>query len=296
MKNTPKIVVNTPTGHVGSRVVQLLIQAGVHPTVLVRDPSRLAAEIHSFADIHQGDLFDESFVLESTKDADALLWVIPENPKSEDPLGDIRKLGKIAAQAVSTNEIHRTVFLSSGGAEVRKETLIGALGDVEEMLNETGANVLNLRSGMLFTNLLADAGMLKEGNLVTTTPLDLKSGWNDPRDVGDIAAARLLSPEWTGQLVQHVHGPEDLSYADVAGILSGVLGKPVKPVRISDGDLRKGLLDSGASEAHAGAMIAMLQSAGSGELTQAKRGYITTTPTTLASWAFEKLRPLVIAA
>lgn len=294
MKNTPKIVINTPTGHVGSRVVQLLIQAGVHPTVLVRDPSRLPAEIHSLTDIHQGDLFDERFVVESTKDADALLWVIPENPKSEDPLGDIRRLGGIAAQAVTRNEVHLTVFLSSGGAEVRKETLIGALGEVEQMLEETGANLLNLRSGMLFTNLLADAGMLKEGKLVTTTPLDLKSGWNDPRDVGDIAAARLLSPEWTGQLVQHVHGPEDLSYADVAEILGEVLGKPIQPVRIPDGDLLKGLLDSGASAAHADAMIAMLQSVASGELTQSKRSYVTTTPTTLASWAFAHLRPLVV--
>jgi len=294
MKNTPKIVVNTPSGHVGSRTLQLLIQAGVHPTILTRHPSKLSPELQSVTDIHEGDLFDGGFVIESTKEADALLWVIPENPKSDDPLGDIRALGKIAAEAVSKNAIGRTVFLSSGGAEVKKETLIGTLGEVEEMLNATGANVLSLRAGMMFTNLLADAGMLKEGNLVTSTPLDLKSGWNDPRDVGDIAAARLLSTGWSGQLVQYVQGPEDLSYADVAGILSGVLGKPIKAVKIADEDLHKGLLDSGASPASADAMIAMLQSVSTGELTQAPRSYVTTTPTTLASWAYEFLRPLVL--
>ena len=37
-----RIVVTTPTGHVGSRVVRLLVQAGLRPTVLVRRASRAA--------------------------------------------------------------------------------------------------------------------------------------------------------------------------------------------------------------------------------------------------------------
>jgi uncharacterized protein YbjT (DUF2867 family) len=35
------IVVTAATGHVGSRVVRLLVQAGVRPTLLLRDPARL---------------------------------------------------------------------------------------------------------------------------------------------------------------------------------------------------------------------------------------------------------------
>jgi hypothetical protein len=58
------IVVTTPTGHVGSRVVRLLLQAGVRPRVLVRDPARL----------------DAAFVREATAGARTVFWVDPTPP------------------------------------------------------------------------------------------------------------------------------------------------------------------------------------------------------------------------
>ncbi|MEV6670006.1 NAD(P)H-binding protein [Streptomyces sp. NPDC051162] len=63
------IVVTTPTGHVGSRVVRLLIQAGVRPRVLVRDPARLDAETRGRVDVRRGDLTDPGFVREATAPA-----------------------------------------------------------------------------------------------------------------------------------------------------------------------------------------------------------------------------------
>ena len=40
-----RIVVTTPTGNVGSRVLRLLVQAGVRPVALLRDPARLPPEL-----------------------------------------------------------------------------------------------------------------------------------------------------------------------------------------------------------------------------------------------------------
>jgi len=36
-----RITVTTPTGNVGRHVVEMLVRAGVRPTVLVRDPARM---------------------------------------------------------------------------------------------------------------------------------------------------------------------------------------------------------------------------------------------------------------
>lgn len=36
-----KIADTTPTGHVGSRLVRLLVQAGTRPTLPLRDPAKL---------------------------------------------------------------------------------------------------------------------------------------------------------------------------------------------------------------------------------------------------------------
>ena len=67
-----KVVVSTPTGHVGSRVVQLLIQAGVRPTLLARDPARLDPAVGERAEVAETDLSDAAAVVRVTAGADAL--------------------------------------------------------------------------------------------------------------------------------------------------------------------------------------------------------------------------------
>ena len=52
------IAVTTPTGDVGFQVVRRLVQAGVRPVVLVRDPTRLGPEVSGRVDVREGDLTD----------------------------------------------------------------------------------------------------------------------------------------------------------------------------------------------------------------------------------------------
>ena len=61
-----KVVVSTPTGHVGSRVVQLLIQAGVRPTLLAHHPARLDPAVRERADVVEADVSDAATVLRAT--------------------------------------------------------------------------------------------------------------------------------------------------------------------------------------------------------------------------------------
>jgi uncharacterized protein YbjT (DUF2867 family) len=290
MKN---IVVSTPTGNIGSRVVHVLIQAGVSPTLLVRDPSRLPDAVRAASVVKQGDLADASFVKEATQGADALFWLIPTNYASADPVGSILEMGRVAAAAMRENAIGRTVFLSSSGAEGRGNNLIGALGQVEEMLNATGRPVLHLRPGYLFTNLLTSLEEIQAGVLTTTTPLDHKAGWNDPRDVGEIAAARLLFESWSGQSVQAIGGPEDLSYAEVAAIVSGAVGSKIEAVRITDHEQRQALVGAGLPGPVVEALVELSRSIAGIKESHLGRGYVSTTPTTLGAWSYANLRPLL---
>ncbi|MGX9229635.1 NAD(P)H-binding protein [Streptomyces albus] len=142
-----KIVITTPTGHVGSRVVPLLLQAGVRPTLLARDPARLPAAVRERADVVRCDQGDGDAVVRATAGADALFWVNPPTD-AEDPVEGYARMGAHAARAVRENGIARTVFLSSGGAELRSGAgEIDGLGRTEEMLDATGAHVLHLRCG-----------------------------------------------------------------------------------------------------------------------------------------------------
>lgn len=285
------IVVTTPTGKVGSRVVQLLVQAGARPTVLLRDPTRLDAATRRRVELVQADQRDGDAVVRATRGADALFWVDPPSPTG-DPVAEHAHFGANAARAVRENGITRTVFLSSVGAEKRHGAgEIDGLARTEEQLDATAPHVTHLRCGFFFTNLFGNLEDLRRGELPTPWPLDQPMPWVDPRDIGDVAAARLLAGQWSGRHVQAVHGPEDLTFAGVAEIVSQVLGHSVRALPISEDQLRDALRSVGLAPAQVEGIVGMSSGLSADFVAEDERSLLTTTPTTLAAWANAHLRP-----
>jgi len=291
-----KVVVTTPTGNVGSRVVRLLIQAGVRPTLLARDPARLDPATSERADVVEADLGDAATVVRVTRGAGALLWVEPPTvDPGADPVAWYSLLGANAARAVTENGIGRTVFLSSIGAEKRSGAgEIDGLARTEEQLDATGATVLHLRCGYFFTNLLGELGSMREGVLRAPMPLDYAQPWVDPRDIGEIAAARLLSEGWSGRKVQAVHGPEDLTLSQVAEIVSQATGRRVRAETMSEETLRSSLRAAGLGGKQVEGFVGMSAVMREDFAAEDKRSIVTTTPTTLAAWAHAHLRPALL--
>jgi uncharacterized protein YbjT (DUF2867 family) len=288
------IAVTTPTGHVGSRVVRLLVQAGVRPVVLVRDPDRLEPAVRDLVDVAAGDLTDAAYVAEATKGVDALLWVVPEDFTAADPLAEMTRLAGHAAAAVTANGIARVVLVSSVGAEKRHGAgLIDGLARNEEALTGTGSNVLILRNGYYYTNLLGMLDGLQAGVLTTTMPGDVPMAWVDPRDVAEVAAVRLLAADWTGTEVQAVHGPVDLTWAEVTAVVAGATGRDIRLEVISDDDLRAALSAAGMPEPAIEGVVGMTAGVRDGFTPDQPRSALTTTPTTLGAWAYDNLRPVL---
>jgi uncharacterized protein YbjT (DUF2867 family) len=292
-----RIVVTTPAGHVGSRVARLLIQAGVRPTLLVRSPGRLDPATSEHADVVQADLADAAAVVRATRDADALLWVEPLSADPDaDPVAWYSTLGATAARAVTENAIGRTVFLSSIGAEKRSGAgEIDGLARTEEQLDATGATVLHLRCGYFFTNLLGELDAIRAGVLRLPMPVDYAQPWLDPRDIGEIAASRLLSQDWSGRLVQAVHGPEDLTLSQVAAIISEAVGRQVRAETMPYEELLSSLRAAGLGDKQVEGFAGMSTVTHPDFVAEDKRSIMTTTPTTLAAWAHAYLRPALLS-
>ena len=287
------IAVTTPTGNVGSRLVQLLVQAGARPRVLVRDPAKLPAELRPHVDVAQGDLLDASFVADAVKGADALFWASPEAFTAPDPLADMIAMGANAAAAVQAGGVSRVLQISSIGAERRHGAgLIDGLARNEEQLAATGADLLTLRCGYFFTNLLGMLDAIKAGSLATTMSLDRPLAWVDPRDIAEVAATRLLA-SWSGHDIQAVHGPADLTWSEAADILSAATGRSIRAAQISDDDLREALLSVGMTAAAAAGVVGMTAGTRDDFSPEQQRSFVSTTPTTLSAWAYSTLRPLV---
>ncbi|MFI0454243.1 NAD(P)H-binding protein [Actinomadura sp. 6N118] len=287
------IVVTTPTGHVGSRVVRLLLQAGVRPRVLVRDPARL--EARERVDVRRGDLTDAAFVRKATAGARTVFWVDPTPYSADDPIETSERTASGLVEAARAGDVARVVLLSSVGAEKRHGVgHIDGLARIEEQLDATGADTLHLRCGYFFTNLLLDLDGLAGGVLTTAFRPDKPMPWVDPRDIGDVAAARLLNDEWKGRVVQAVHGPEDLTFEQVAKTLTEVLDRPIQLNVVGDDDVRAALRSAGLTHSAVEGMVGM--TAGTRDMVpEQPRDLETTTPTTLASWAYTHLRPLLQA-
>ena len=199
----------------------------------------------------EGDQGDLTAVAGATAGAGALYWVNPPTD-DDDPVAGHARTGEVAAAAVTENAVPRVVFQSSVGAEARHGFgEIDGLARTEELFDATGAHVTHLRCGYFFTNLLLDLEAVRSGVLSTTLPVDHRMPWVDPRDIGDVAAVRLLATDWTGRHTRGVHGPEDLSFAEVARIVGAAVGRPLTAVQVPETEVAAALRSIGFTDAQA---------------------------------------------
>ncbi|MGW1806019.1 NAD(P)H-binding protein [Streptomyces sp. NPDC002078] len=285
------IAVTTPTGNVGRHVVAMLLRAGVRPRVLVRDPGRLDPDVRREVDAVAVDQRDPDAVVAATAGVDALFWVDPPST-GEDPLGDYALATASVVRAVKSNGVGRTVFQSSVGAEKRHGAgEIDGLAATELALDNLGATVTHLRCGYFFTNLELQLDAVRAGVIPVILPLDQPLAWVAPRDIAEVATTRLLSTDWSGRCVQAVHGPAHLTWPQAAEIVSAAIGRPLRAERVSDDAMRNLLRASGMTDGLVEAVMGMSTGLRDGFVPEQPRTPHTTTPTTLAAWAYDVLRP-----
>ncbi|MGP3939178.1 NAD(P)H-binding protein [Streptomyces sp. 6N106] len=285
-----RIAVTTPTGNVGRHVVATLVRAGVRPRALLRDPARLAPEVRDAVDAVPVDQYDADAVVAATADIDALFWVNPASGGG-DPLAEYDRATRSVVRAVTENRIGRVVFQSSVGAEKRHGAgEIDGLAQTETTLDGMGVDVTHLRCGYFFTNLELQLGALRTGTLQVILPLDQPMAWVAPRDIAEVAATRLLSPAWSGRCVQAVHGPADLTWREVSDILTAATGRRIAVEQITDDAMRTQLHQAGMTESLIEAVMGMSTGLREDFVPEQRRSLRTTTPTTLAAWAYDHLR------
>lgn len=237
------------------------------------------------------DQHDDDAVVAATAGVDALFWVDPTTG-GDDPLADYERATASVARAVRENGIARTVFQSSVGAEKRHGVgEIDGLAGTEVALDATGAAVTHLRCGFFFTNLELQLDAIRTGTIPVILPLDQPLPWVAPRDIAEVAVTRLLSTEWSGRSVRGVHGPADLTWPQAAEIVSAATGHPLRVERIPDDAMRDILHHSGMSDGLVDAVIGMSAGLQDNFVPEQPRTVQSTTPTTLASWTYDVLRP-----
>jgi uncharacterized protein YbjT (DUF2867 family) len=294
-----KIAITTPTGNIGSGLVEHLLKRGGHElTLLCRDAARVKHFTDRGATAVQGDLGDADYVRRATEGADVLFWLTPPKLDAADFRAYQNQLGDNAAAAVRKNNIKRVVHLSSFGAQHADGTgPIAGLHDIEQKLNaaagDVGGSVTHLRPASFYENLFMSLPTIKsDGAMYMPIPGDLAFPMIATRDIAAEAAKLITDGSWSGTNVRELLGPRDYSINDAARIIGEVAGKQVKHVQVPYEAARDAMQQMGLSESVAGKYIEMYQGLENGKVApEQPRNAAATTPTTLEDFARQAIAP-----
>lgn len=287
------IVVTTPTGHIGSQLVPLLLAKGAPVRVIARDPAKLAANVRAQAQVVQGSSDDEKVLTHALEGAESLFLVVPPSFTVTDDNEYYVRFARTTAAAVKAQKVKRVVTVSGvGRRSPMKAGPVSASFAKDAEIERSGVDFRALWCPSFMENMMNNIGTLKaQGAFYGCLGAAAKAPWVATRDIAASAAHLLLDRSWTGQGGVAVLGPEDLSQDDMAAIMSETLGKPIRYQQVPPAALESDLLKYGASPAFARSLVEMLVAKDKGLDLAEARTAANTTPTTFRTWCTEVLRP-----
>jgi uncharacterized protein YbjT (DUF2867 family) len=293
-----KVLVTTPVGKIGRRIVPELLAPEFSVRVIVHDPARLPEEIQAQVEVVRGSTDDAALLRDALDGVEALFWSVPtESLQETNVQRHYERFACAAWQAIRQAETPRVVTISAAGkGRVRRAGPISGLHAMEEILNDSGAAIRHVRCGWLMEDFLSQAHAIQEQGVVSfPMPGHIPIPMAAVADVADVALRWLVRRDWTGIEGTAVHGPEDLTCNQVAAILERTLERPVRYQEASAHNYLRSLVESGASAEYARSRVEMFSALAQGVLGAEPRTAESTSLTTLASWARVELLPAVAA-
>ena len=260
-----RIVVTTPTGHVGNKLANILLDRGNEITVIARKPEKVKDLTSRGARVVQGEHGDAAVLGKAVEDADALFWVTPPNEESHDPLGDSIRFADEGAKVIQKRPELEVVQLSSIGAHLPNGTgPIEGLHATEERFRAVGKNVTSLRPNFFMENILGSLPtIVGEGAIYMTIPGKTKAPQIATRDIAEIAADQLLARR-KGRHIVDITGPRDITFDETAQIIGSAAGKPVRITTVPGEAMKQGLKQGGISEEMAELFLEMEEALSNG--------------------------------
>jgi uncharacterized protein YbjT (DUF2867 family) len=286
------IVLTAPTGQIGSKLVTAVLRGSEPVRLVVRDPGKLPAQVRERAEIVVGSHRDRDVLDKALDGADALFWLMPAAATASSPYEAYVTASIPGADAVVRHAVPRVVIVSAlGRGSQIYAGHISASHAMEELFRSTGAHVRALALPTFMDNVLRQVAMIRTGVIPGTLPADFRMPWIATKDIAALAAEYLLDRAWAGQDSVEVLGGEDLSYRDIAAILTDVLGTPIRYQLGDRSVVKQFLIGRGGSDAMAQAVIDMDVAGERGINNATPRTAENTTPTTFREFAEEIVRP-----
>ncbi|WP_031466802.1 NAD(P)H-binding protein [Sciscionella sediminilitoris] len=294
------IVITTPTGQIGGRLLQILLEQSTEPLrVIARDPGKLPETARDRAEVVTGSHGDPEVLERAFDGADAVFWLPPTDPHPASLAEMYTEFTRPAAKTFTATGIGHVVGVSALG---RGTPVADDAGHVtaslamDDLIGSTGVAYRALANPSFMDNLLWQVPLIREQGVFTGT--DTADRTAPSACTGDIAAAAarlLLDRSWNGTGEVPVLGPEDISANDKARIMSEVLGRPIRYQWESLEEFRTGMTDRGLSAAAINGYVDMMRAKNEGLDDGVTRTADTASPTSFRTWCEQVLEPAVRA-
>lgn len=237
------LLVTGASGHMGRRVVELLLEAQAGTIIAAtRSPEKLADFARQGAMVRQADFNDPASLSAAFAGVDRLLFI------STDAVGEpgLRlKQHQTAVKAAAEAGVSHVIYTSLVNPEPDSPVLIAP----DHYGTEQALAASNLNWTVLRNNIYAEVLVPTLSQAVQTGQLfsaagEGKTAYVTREDCARAAAAALAS-DFNGRRTLDITGPEALSRADLAAIATHLTGKPVTYVLLELEAMIQGMINAG---------------------------------------------------
>ena len=274
-----------------------LLESGEQLRVIARDPSQLPAEVREDLDIVEGSHGDAAVVDKAFAGADAVFWVTPTDPRAPSVEAAFAGFTRPAAEAFHRHGVGRVVGVSMLGRgtpwAARAGFVTGSLA-MDDLIAASGVAYRALANPYFMEDTARQAESIKDqGVFFYPIAGDRKRPTVATRDIAAAASRLLRDARWSGVGEVPLLGPEDLSFDDMAQIMSQVLGKDVRFQQITFEAYKDRFVRLGMSDAMAQGYADMAWAKNEGLDNGVQRTPENSTPTSFRQWCEEVLKPTV---
>lgn len=256
------IIITGATGHLGSRIVEHLLER-IPPHrvgVSVRNPDK-AGDLHARGvRVRQGD-FGRAESLSHAFEGATQVLVVSAATTGGSAVGQHAAVIDAARNAGA----QRVLYTSHQAAS--PDSLFAPMPDhaaTEQYLADQGGVFTALRNGFYASfvpRLIGPA--LKSGELIA--PADGPVSWTTHEDLAAAAAAVLADPGLVEGVTPPLTGPQALDLEDITKILTTLSGRTIKRVIADDEEYTANMVQRGAPKAQASMMLGMFKASRRGE-------------------------------
>jgi uncharacterized protein YbjT (DUF2867 family) len=232
------MILITTAGKVGAEAARLLSAQDQPVRVLARNPEKVAVLSQAGVDVVEGDLEVPASIDAAMRDVSSVILVSLAIPTQELDVVD-------SAVRAGVNHIVKITSKASADSPIARRR---AQTEIEEGLIASGLSYTLLRNNVYMQNFLMLAPAIAKTSSFGANTGDGQAGLIDTRDIAAVAAEIATNPAPHKDKTYWLTGPESLSYADAAAILSRVLDRSIGFHPLTDEEQKQAMVDVGVPE------------------------------------------------